>query len=448
MRKGKWIYVTAGALLTASLSGCGNDPYANRPEIPPVRNYETREAEENTAEETQEAVNVSIEEEMELLIGRLQETGNQQEVMSLLAEESWLQVFLPEGGTGSGSFEHTDAAGTVDLMVTAGYDEAGAVFVRVWYLYGENHVQYLERTGTAWRIADTAMADGLYQGDFDIWFCTAAQTVYHEQGIFSNGVCVGEYTAQVYQGAGEGDVAELWGRRDSLEMQTFTGSFTEAGRPECKQPVGEAGVTALAYGEDKKQYLAVITGAEQETVFGCSLLGMKAYPRVQGGSEDADLGQDNSLGMDVYGSRSVVGEGQSAVGQGNNSQTGNGQTNGASQGRAQSGDGSGQNGGSGNSNTGSTGGSQSSGSDTGSTGGSQNSGSGTGSTGSSQGSNKDNAGSQGDNKNDAGGGGNQNSGAGGNGNTGESQGGGSNSEGNQGSDNSQATEPGGVSGNN
>lgn len=312
-------YIIATMLLSAMLSGCGDGSDEKQSEVlndRDVRTESTAEAAETATETEQEAQPdmAAIEQNLKQLLVLLQATNNQQEIMELLAEEGWYSPFLPVSESGSESYQSQEDAGNTTLTVTAGYDQTGSVFVRAWYLYGEGYVQYLERTKEALRIADMSVRDGLYQGEFDIWFCRADKaSIYHEKGTFVNGICVGEYTAQVYEGEESADLIELWASRKALNMLTFTGTFTEEGIAETKQPKEIEGAVALAYARQRRAYLLADSQVEAgQLVFGCSQLGLKAYPGFAAGG-NADMGQSNQEGMELYESRSIVAYGQSYV---------------------------------------------------------------------------------------------------------------------------------------
>lgn len=315
-RKNKVEILLSGMVLAAFLSSCGNNPYENRPEIPPERIYEEEETQETQetqstqesieeAEKQQEEKNQLAKEQLENLQEKLSATDNQVEVMELLAEENWLSAFLPEQGQKRNYFVLKNELGEVTLLAEIGYTKSQETFSRIWYLYGENHVQYLERTPQAFRIADTMLVDEKYDGNFEIWLCTASEPkIFHEKGTFEKGICVGDYSVQLFQTEETMGLMDLWNKKENLNLKEFTGSFQKSGIVETKQQNTEAKEIVLAYDKRKKEYLAVSTEQKaEEMIFSNIVVGIKDYPNLsEGESEETEVEE-----MDCYSNR-VIGK--------------------------------------------------------------------------------------------------------------------------------------------
>ena len=131
------------------------------------------------------------------------------EAVHMVASDEWLDTMMPKLYQGQRNYflKQDERAA---LTIQAGFDAAGNPFSNVWYVSGENQVTFVSRAGSVVQVMTTGLAEGAYNGAFEIWTINSATgDVYREQGTFSNNVVTGEYTAAVHQGSEAGDAFDL-----------------------------------------------------------------------------------------------------------------------------------------------------------------------------------------------------------------------------------------------
>ncbi len=244
-------------------------------------------------------ITVNIEEESdgikveaERLLSNLSTPGYVDEAAGMLLSDDWQSLMMPKLREGSRRYYMTDEAGKMTLCFEAGYDEAGEKYSSAWYAADDGSVSGLMRREDSLQMLTSKLVDGKYQGDFEAWLCMAGRgDVYHETGTFENGVCTGDYTAQVSYGHEASDLFALWSSRADMDMTEYKGAFEDGGITAVAQldgsqknvGSGEDNFIVYAYTADKSGYLFVNVPEEAEAgsfVFDCSVLGMEAYPEV------------------------------------------------------------------------------------------------------------------------------------------------------------------------
>lgn len=231
-----------------------------------------------------------IKEEAERLLSNLSTPEYLDEAAGMLLSDDWQSLMMPKLREGSRRYYMTDEAGKTTLCFEVGYDEAGEKYSSAWYAAEDGSVSGLMRREDSLQMLTSKLADGKYQGDFDAWLCMAGSgDVYHETGTFENGVCTGDYTAQVSYGHEASDLFALWSSRADMDMTEYKGAFEDGGITAVAQLDGsqknvgndEDNFIVYAYTADKSGYLFVNVPEEAAAgsfVFDCSALGMEPYP--------------------------------------------------------------------------------------------------------------------------------------------------------------------------
>lgn len=233
-----------------------------------------------------------IKEEAKRLLSNLSTPGYLDEAAGMLLSDDWQSLMMPKLREGSRRYYMTDEAGKTTLCFEAGYDEAGEKYSSAWYAADDGSVSGLMRREDSLQMLTSKLADGKYQGDFEAWLCMAGSgDVYHETGTFENGICTGDYTAQVSYGHEASDLFALWSGRADMDMTEYKGAFEDGGITAVAQldssqknvENGEGNFIVYAYTADKSGYLFVNVPEEAAAgsfVFDCSVLGMDPYPEI------------------------------------------------------------------------------------------------------------------------------------------------------------------------
>ena len=240
------------------------------------------------------------------------------EAVHMAASDEWLDTMMQKLYQGQRNYflKQDERAA---LTIQAGFDAAGNSFSNVWYVSGENQVTFVSRAGSVVQVMTTGLAEGAYNGAFEIWTINSATgDVYREQGTFSNNVVTGEYTAAVHQGSEAGDAFDLWSNREGLSYVTYTGAFDSEGKTTLEQP-SESAIARLlseseseravvfAYGEDESDCLfAELSGDTQAEgyLFSIDDLGVGVYPSytlyeaADAGQAQEDAAMDGENGTD------------------------------------------------------------------------------------------------------------------------------------------------------
>lgn len=242
-------------------------------------------------------ITVNVEEEDEdirsqakLIMQKLELEEYHNEAVNLVNTGEWFSIMMPKLYEGQRNYYLEADSTQHKLQIRAGYDEAGIPFSEIWFMDGTGQVLYLKKEGDTVRMLMTGLAEGLYQGAFDSWLCIGTTgDIYHEQGTFSQGVCVGEYTADVYFGKGSIDLYTLWYNREGMEFTTYKGEFDRNGKTLLEQPspaaletvrgtAEDSSVIIYAYDEKEKKFLFIRVPEAEEAVFDVSALGIRALP--------------------------------------------------------------------------------------------------------------------------------------------------------------------------
>lgn len=214
------------------------------------------------------------------------------EAVHMIGSGEWMQTMMPKLYEGQRNYFLTKD-GVIVLSIQAGYDTEGIPFSNVWYNGADNQVTFLGRKGNTVQLMNTGLAEGAYDGAFDIWTLNSANSdIYREQGSFAGGLFAGGYTAEIHTGEAEGDFFDLWSSREGMEYAAYTGSFDGEGKATVEQPSdseagvllegsGSAGLVVYAYGQDNGDclFLELEEGVEASDYrFGAQTIGVDAYP--------------------------------------------------------------------------------------------------------------------------------------------------------------------------
>lgn len=240
----------AGALLTGLLTGCGDGseealnessgahgmPEAVQMEgvaatAEPEQEQETTElkAVYSTGELTEEE-EAEVLESMKTLQQNLQLEEYLGEAIHMVSGAEWFETMTP--GLYEGCRSYTlQQGGKVLLSVQVGYDIAGDTFSNVFFPAEDGSVIVLKQQGSKVSLMQAGVSEGKYDGAFVTWQIDgAAGEIRKEEGTYSKGVLVGEYTESVYQGAA-GDNFDLWTNRENMAYETSTITYDEQGEP-------------------------------------------------------------------------------------------------------------------------------------------------------------------------------------------------------------------------
>lgn len=152
------------------------------------------------------------------------------EGIHLLSSQEWLETVSQGIYEGGRSYCLKKGDETL-LAVQIGYDIEGKPYVNVFYPEESGSVLLLKQEqGTTWML-QTGIAEGKYQGSFEVWqFDSETGHIQREQGTYSAGILVGEYTKSEYTGE-PGDAYDMWTNRENFEYKTTTEEYDENGEP-------------------------------------------------------------------------------------------------------------------------------------------------------------------------------------------------------------------------
>lgn len=252
MTKRKICGLLSGVMLTTMLSGCGDGseeagilasgsfgmPEAVQMEMTTVLAQAEQSPSEikllyNTGKLTAEE-EAAILETMESLYRNLEVEEYLGESIHMVSSEEWFETMTPRLYEGCRSYTLQQGE-TVLLSVQVGYDISGAPYSNVCYQAAEDSISLLKQSGSKLSLLQTGLSDGEYDGAFVFWqFDSAQGEIKKEEGTYSQGILVGEYSVSVCQGV-EGEAFELWTNRETFGYETETVTYDEQG-----QPVAEA----------------------------------------------------------------------------------------------------------------------------------------------------------------------------------------------------------------
>lgn len=236
-----------------------------------------------------------IKAEAERLLSNISTPEYLNEAAGMLLGDDWQSLMMPKLREGSRRYYMADETGKITFCFEVGYDEAGEKYSSVWYVADDGSISSMMRREDSLQMLTSDLVDGKYQGAFEAWLCMAGSgNVYHEMGSFENGVCSGDYTAQVSYGHEASDLFALWSSREDMDMTEYTGAFADGGittvsqidssqRNVVKDGNDEENYIVYAYTSDKNGYLFLNVpeeAAADSFVFDYSVLGMMSYPEI------------------------------------------------------------------------------------------------------------------------------------------------------------------------
>lgn len=247
----RWKYKGAVCvLLAAVLTGCGDGSDMQEvvvDSLEPVDLTVSAEPEETQEPETAETVEVTLEyrtgmltAEQEIAVLEAMTTLRQNmevseyvgEGIHMVSSEEWMETM--QQGLYEGSRNYCLQRGEeVLLSVQVGVDIKGTPYANVFYQGTEENVMLLKQAGGVTWLLQTNVADGKYDGAFEIWeFDSGTGHIVSERGTYARGIIVGEYTKSEYTGA-PGEAFDMWTNRDNFEYETTTTMYNANGEPEA-----------------------------------------------------------------------------------------------------------------------------------------------------------------------------------------------------------------------
>ncbi len=236
---------------------------------------------------------------------------------------SWMDIMMPKLSEGKRNY-FLGRDGQAVLSIQVGYDGNGKAFSHIWYLGSEGQITYLHKAGSTIEVLTTALAEGAYDGAFDLWTLDEGTgNVYREQGTFAKGIFTGDYTMSAHAGTAAGSAFDLWNNRETFAYTDYKGSFDAEGRAAVEQPseaemekllqgstganVGVKGIV-YAYAENGKDCLFVSLKEGEEAadyVFSAASTGIQAYPdfafyeaEEDTDAENGNTGDDEAVGTE------------------------------------------------------------------------------------------------------------------------------------------------------
>ena len=230
----KWIYRAAVCILPlAMLAACGDGSEAAMDEKT-LNTLEMVAMDDDTSPEEGPGEELADEISLQYLTGDLTPEGQAQvleamtdlqrnleipeylgEGIHLVSDAAWLETMSRELYEGSRNYV-LQRGGEMLLSVQVGLDMEGKVSVNVFYPGQEGKVLVLKHEDGAIWMLQTGLADGKYDGAFEIWQMNGTTGhIRREQGSYAAGTVVGEYTKSEYAGA-PGDVFDMWTNRENF----------------------------------------------------------------------------------------------------------------------------------------------------------------------------------------------------------------------------------------
>lgn len=150
------------------------------------------------------------------------------ESIHMVCSEEWFETMSVRLYEGCRSYTLQQGE-TVLLSVQVGYDISGEPYSNVCYQADESSLSLLKQTGSQVSLLQTGLSDGEYDGTFETWKIDSEQgQITKEQGTYSQGVPVGEYSVSTYQGV-TGDAFDLWTNRENMVYETKSITYDEQG---------------------------------------------------------------------------------------------------------------------------------------------------------------------------------------------------------------------------
>lgn len=230
--------------------------------------------------------NNTIQEMAATLITNLTTGQYLDEAVSTLNSEECFLTLMPKLTVGCRRYYLESETGYT-LCIEAGYDENNNRYTAIWLTDAKGNVLHLKQTADSIYLLQTTLKDGVYQGAFETWLCQASDgNVYHEQGFYDNGFCSGEYSCDVFFGAGTTDLFSLWCNRNDFPFTSYYGLFDSEGRTTLSQPDSlSPGEVIYAYTASGESYLSIYASADTDAAampFQCTTWGLNPYPAFTG----------------------------------------------------------------------------------------------------------------------------------------------------------------------
>lgn len=202
------------------------------------------------------------------------------DAVNTLHGDDWFCTMMPKLSTGHRKYYlQTDNS---TLTVEVGFDENNARYSAVWFTDSTGALLHLLQKDSSVYLLKTSLKDGKYDGSFETWLCLAGSgSIYHEQGFYKQGICIGEYSCDVFFGEQAVDFFSLWCNREDFDFTTYYGEFDSSGKTVVPQPGAVSdGEIIYAYDASKEKYLSLKASNEaaSQVVFDCSIWGLMSYP--------------------------------------------------------------------------------------------------------------------------------------------------------------------------
>lgn len=283
-----------------------------------VRLFQDEEAYQNLQD-----IVVNITEEDETMVSEAdrlsQNVGDVEyvsEAFAILMDESWKNSMMPKMKEGRRNYYYHDTQRQTKTYLECGYNENGDFYAKVWYTDAEGNVTILYHSGKKVSYCRAQSKNGVWDGTFTAWELNAATgDAILKDGTFANGICVGEFIAQVHEGDGETDLFGLIIGKGELSYVKYSGTFTQEGtadveQPDAKERYGSDNIVVYAYNEKKDRFLYQSLEADadgKQYVFDGKFFGFASVPayeeyepkKTENALADAGEGNDTNAQSDV-----------------------------------------------------------------------------------------------------------------------------------------------------
>lgn len=261
MRDKRFMLILAGALLVLLFAGCGNDIgsmapekleinktpepgwtqvsappqiFTPAPESPGQDSPEPGEPEQVRllyfGGELTEAEEAAALDTLTTLYRNMEVPEYLGEAIHMVATDEWFEVMVP--GTYEGGRSYTLVQGDKTLLtMQAGVDSSGVLYADIRFQDADGGLLLLKQFGSVTRLLEASMKDGVLEGAFTNWTIdSAGGGIIWEQGTYSGGLTVGEYTRAERAGAA-GDAFDLWTHREDFNYTMTKSYFDQQGNP-------------------------------------------------------------------------------------------------------------------------------------------------------------------------------------------------------------------------
>lgn len=182
----------------------------------------------NTGELTEEE-EAAVLETMQTMQQNLEVEEYLGEGIHIISSDEWMDIFGIRLVEGSRTYYLQEGDKTL-LAVQVGYDINGEAVSNVFYQETEGGIILLKQAGSITQLVTASAAEGEYNGAFTLWqFNGETGEIRHEEGTYSAGVIVGEYTIAVKEGTAAGTAYDLWSNRENMEYEVITLRYDDKG---------------------------------------------------------------------------------------------------------------------------------------------------------------------------------------------------------------------------